>query len=142
MISARERRLVLRRQDARDRVVHELPLDRVLLVHDQLDLRLIDERLGLAHRVARDDHGGEGIAVADLPPGLFARGDLDRLDPPGELTGTEHAAEPLVADLDLLVGRDLIEHGHRRLVGTAAEREADQERDRDRVHDEHRGRQR
>src|SRR5256885_843908 len=59
----------------------------------------------------------------------------------GELRVAEHRTEVSPTDLEPLAGGNLIEHGDRRLLGSPAQRESDQQRHGDRIDDQYRRRQ-
>src|SRR5262249_38842244 len=75
--------------------------------------------------------------VADLALSLAARRDVDHARPVRQLLRAEDAPEVLAPDRQFLVGGDLVEDGDRGLVRAAAQREAYQQRNDNRVDNEH-----
>ncbi len=124
-----------------DRLLRELPLERILRVQDELNGRvadpLRDQIVDLAHDVHRDDQRRLRLAVLDLRDRLLAGVDLDRLDRLEQLVGVLGDVDLLVAEVELALAR---RHGvvqrHLRLPRRARERQPDHQRDHDRVHDQ------
>ena len=88
-----------------DPVVDEARLDRVVLVDEHLDLRLLRvqrrQRVELVEQVRGQDQRRDHVAVLDLLLGLLARVDVDALDPLAELVAGEAAVDRVVAAADV-----------------------------------------
>jgi hypothetical protein len=126
-----------------DAVVDELGLERVILVDQHLDGGLLGverrQRAQLVDQVRGDDQRCEHLAVADHLLGLGTALDVDALDALAEAALGGVLVELPLAERELLVVGDLVEEGDAWVARPAREREADQDRDHDRVDHEQRG---
>src|SRR5262249_11959730 len=125
-----------------------LGLERVVLVDEDLDLRRrrgagAELGLQLAEEIGGQDQPAQDVAVLHLLLDLRPARNGHALDlgaePPPRLLLAEPAG---LAQAEARALGDLIEEGDARLLGTAGDREADQDREDDRVEDQEPGHQR
>jgi len=124
-----------------DRLIDELPLDRVLGVQDQLDRGAADssrhQALDLLGDVRGDDQCRERLSTPDLGDRISTRVHSDRIDRLEQLVRVLGDIDLLVAEVDLsLAGSHLAEDRHPRLAGGTGKGEPDHQRDRDRIDDQ------
>jgi hypothetical protein len=133
-------RQVRLREQRRDPVVDQFGLDRVFLVDEDFDFRHPRgqgrERVDLADEVGREDQRRQRVPGFHLSFGLGAVGDEDAFDPAADPALHVRGWKLRAPDRDPRPRRHFVQKGDPRLFRAARDREADEDRDQDRVGDQ------